>query len=119
MNLTEEIITAATEVGKTLSKSPEVMEYQEAVLAIQNNPEVFQLENKVNQSYEKLATQERAGQTLDQAELQNYYTIRSQLRQDPLISARDEKQQMVKLLFNDVLQTMTPILGIDFTILAL
>jgi len=119
MNLHEEIIVAAKEFGKSLSESTEMTEYQAAALAVNNEPEILALEDKVNKLYEQLAAQESTGQTLDQVVLQNFYAMRTQLRQDPLILARDEKLQMVKLVFNDVLQTMTSILGIDFTILAL
>ena len=119
MNLQEEMIVAAKELGKSLSESTELVGYQAAALAVNNEPEILALEDKVNKLYEQLAAQERAGQTLDQVILQDYYTMRNQLRQNPMISARDEKLQMVNLVFNDVLQSMTSILGIDFTILAL
>lgn len=119
MQIPDEIKLAASNLGINLAMSPEVIAYQNAVLAIQNDAATTALEEKHDALYQQLAAEEKAGQVLDQARLQEYYQLRDQLRQNALIAERNDQAQAVKFLFAETNQTMTTILGIDFTILAL
>ena len=119
MNLSDELQQAAHDLGQSLFETSEVGTYQNAALAVKDDPEAVALEEKFNALYLRLASKERSGQSLDQSELSEYYQLREQVRENPLIAMREEQLQMVKLLFADAGQTMTSILGIDFTILAL
>lgn len=119
MNLSDEIQQAAHNLGQCLFETSEVETYQKAALAVKDDSEAVAVEEKFNTLYLRLASKERSGQSLDQSELNEYYQLREQVRENPLIAIREEQLQMVKLLFADAGQTMTSIIGIDFTILAL
>ena len=119
MSITNEIENEARNFGRCLKETSEVGTYQKAVQAVKEDSNTIELERKFNILYQRLASQEQSGQSLDQTEVTDYYQLRDLVRRDPLISAREDQLQMVKLLFADAGQAMTSVLGIDFTILAL
>jgi len=119
MILPDEIQKTAINFGQNLHESSAVVAYLKAAQEVQNNHEAVALEEKLNELYKHLAAQEQAGQTLEQNELNEYYQLREQARENPLIGAREDQMQLVKLIFADAGQAMTSVLGIDFTILAL
>ena len=119
MSMTNEIENEARNLGKILKETSEVEAYQKAIQAVKEDSKTVELESKFNTLYQRLASQEQSGQSLDQTEVTDYYQLRDLVRRDPLISAREDQLQMVKLLFADAGQAMTSVLGIDFTILAL
>jgi cell fate (sporulation/competence/biofilm development) regulator YlbF (YheA/YmcA/DUF963 family) len=119
MILPNEIQQAAQNLGQGLRETSEVAAYLQAAQAVQDDPEAVAMEENLLALYQRLAAQERSGQALDQSELNEYYRLREQVRANPLIAAREEQLQMVKLIFSDVGQIMTSVLGVDFTTLAL
>ena len=119
MNLSDELQQAAHNLGHCLFETSDVEIYHKAALAVKDDSKAVAIEEKFNTLYLQLASKERSGQSLDQSELSDYYQLREQVRENQLIAMREEQLQMVKLLFADTAQTMTSILGIDFTILAL
>jgi len=119
MIVSNEIQHAAQKLGQDLHNTPEVNAYLKAAQAVQENAEAVALEDKFLALYQQLVVRERSGQVLDQNELAEYYQLREQVRSHPLLAARDEQLQLVKLLFSDVGQVLTTILGVDFSALAL
>ncbi len=119
MILPNEIQKAAQNLEQYLHETSAAKAYQTAAQDVQNNSEAVALEEKLNELYKHLASQEQAGQLLDQSELNEYYLLRSTVRENSLISAREDQMQLVKLLFADAGQTMSSVLGIDFALLAL
>lgn len=117
--LPDEIQQIAQKLGQSLHETSEVTAYLQAAQTVKDDPEAAALEEKLLDLYQHLANQERSGQVFDQSELQEYYHLREQVRVSPLIAARDEQLQLVKLIFSDAGQAMTSILGVDFTVLSL
>ena len=119
MKLSDEVFSAAQTFGQILGETTPVEEFKKAEQIVKNDLEATGLENRLEILYSHLASQEQANQALEQGELDEYYLLRRKVVQNSLISAREDQKQMVKVLFADVNQTMTSILGIDFTILTL
>lgn len=119
MIVPNDIQQAAQKLGQDLRNTPEVTAYLQAVQAVQENAEAVALEDKFLALYQRLIAQERSGQVLDQHVLAEYYQLREQVRSHPLLAARDEQLQLVKLIFSDAGQILTSVLGVDFSALAL
>ena len=119
MKLSAEILAAAQNFGQILGETSPVEEYKKAEQIVKNDLEASGLENRLEILYSHLASQEQTGEALGRGELDEYYLLRSKVVENFLISAREDQKQMVKMLFAEVNQTMTSILGIDFTILVL
>jgi cell fate (sporulation/competence/biofilm development) regulator YlbF (YheA/YmcA/DUF963 family) len=119
MILPDEIQQVAQKLGQDLRETSEVTTYLHAAQAVGDDSAAAVLEEKLFTLNQRLADQERSGQSLDQSELNEYYQLKEQVRSNPLIAARDEQLQTVKLIFLVAGQTMTSVLGVDFTVLAL
>jgi len=119
MILPDEIQQVAQKLGQALHEAPENITYLQTAQAVQDDPQALAMEEKLRALYQRLATQERSGQALDQSELNEYYQLRERVRSNPLIATRDEQLKMVKIVFSDAGQMMTSVLGVDFTALAL
>ena len=79
----------------------------------------MELENRLTLLNQKLAEREQAGGRLDRAVVEEYYELKGQVQDHPLINARDNRLENVNALFVQVAQKMTPILGIEYTAFAL
>ena len=119
MILPDEIQRGAQKLGQCLHETSEVTAYLQAAQGVRDDFEAVAMEEKLLALYQRLANQERSGQSLDQSELNEYYQLREQVRSNPLIAVRDEQLQMAKLTFSDAGRTITSVLGVDFTALAL
>jgi cell fate (sporulation/competence/biofilm development) regulator YlbF (YheA/YmcA/DUF963 family) len=118
MILPNEIKRVAQKLGQSLRETPEVAAYLQAVQAVQDNPQAAALEEAFLALYQNLVAKQRDGQALDPTELNEYSQLREQVRFNPLIAARDDQLQMVKLVLSDAGQMMTATLGVDFSALA-
>jgi cell fate (sporulation/competence/biofilm development) regulator YlbF (YheA/YmcA/DUF963 family) len=118
MDLTNEIRQAAEDLGKRLSTEAVVQEYVDLKMRTQQDVEIAGLEPKYNRLHEELTGREQAGVVLARSELDEYYQLKHQVEDHPLIAARDLQLEEVKALFNQTAQHMTAILGLDYATLA-
>jgi cell fate (sporulation/competence/biofilm development) regulator YlbF (YheA/YmcA/DUF963 family) len=118
MDLTNEIRQAAEDLGKRLGAEAGIQEYVDLKLRTQQDLEIAGLEAKYNRLHEELTGREQEGVVLERSELDEYYQLKRQVEDHPLIAARDMQLQEVKALFNQTAQHMTAILGIDYATLA-
>jgi cell fate (sporulation/competence/biofilm development) regulator YlbF (YheA/YmcA/DUF963 family) len=118
MQLTNEIEAAAEDLGKRLGAEAGVQEYVNLKLRTQQDIEVAELEAKYNQLYQKLAGRQQKREVLGGSELDEYFELRREIEDNPLIVARNMQLKEVKALFNQTAQHMTAILGIDYATLA-
>ena len=119
MPITEEIRQAAENLGKQLGAHPSVQDFVSLEQEIQQDARIVELENRLTLLNQKLSEREQAGGVLDRADVEEYYELKSQVQDQPLINARDNHLEIVNALFVQVAQRMTPILGIDYTVFAL
>jgi Protein of unknown function (DUF964). len=118
MDLTNEIRQAAEDLGKRLGAEAGVQEYVDLKMRTQQDLEIAGLEAKYNRLHEELTGREHEGVVLERSELDEYYQLKRQVEDHPLIAARDMQLQEVKALFNQTAQHMTAILGIDYATVA-
>ena len=118
MPLTEEIRLAAEKLGKQLGVDPGVQEFVSLKEKIQQDTEVVDLENKLAQLYRKLTERQQNGEVLERSELDEYYYLKRQVQDHPLIAVRDNQMEIVKAFFAQTAQRMTSVLGIEYTTFA-
>jgi len=115
MPITEEIRQAAENLGKQLGANPNVVEFVNLEKDSQHDARVVELETRLALLNQKLAEREQAGGRLDRSVVEEYYELKDQVNDHPLIIARDYRLDVVKALFAQASQRMTPILGIEYT----
>ena len=118
MAITQEIIQAAEILGTQLGTIPDVKEFKRLNQVSQQDAEVGDLENKLNTLYQTLAQKQQNGETLERAELDEYYWLKRQLQIHPLVEARDNQLETVKGLFAQTAGILTSILGVDYSTFA-
>ena len=119
MPITEEIRQAAENLGKQLGANPNVQDFVSLQKEVQQDARVVDLETRFALLNQKLAEREQTGGRLDRSVVEEYYELKDQVNDHPLIIARDYRLDIVKALFAQVAQRMTPILGIEYTTFAL
>jgi len=118
MPFTQEIRQAAENLGKQLGEDPSVHEFIRIEQEIQQDGKVVELEAKLAQLNQKLAEHEQTGGRLDRTIVEEYYELKGQVENHPLITARDYQLEFVKALFAQTAQHITAVLGIDYAALA-
>lgn len=118
MPFTKEIKQTAEELGKHLGADPSVLEFVRLKEITRQDAEVVDLEKKFAQLYKELAGRQKNGEVLGQPELEEYYKLKRQVQVNPLIDARDNQLEIVKVLFSQTAQRMTSVLGIEYTTFA-
>ena len=115
MPITEEIRQAAENLGKQLGANPRVQDFVSVEKEIQQDARLVDIETRLALINQKLAERDQTGGRLDRAVVEEYYELKGQVQDQPLITARDNRLEIVKALFNQVAQRMTLILGIEYT----
>jgi cell fate (sporulation/competence/biofilm development) regulator YlbF (YheA/YmcA/DUF963 family) len=118
MPFTLEIRQAAENLGKQLGADPSVHEFIRIEQEIQQDGKVVELETKLAQLNQKLGEHEQTGGRLDRTIVEEYYELKGQVENHPLITARDYQLEYVKALFAQTAQHITAVLGIDYAALA-
>jgi len=119
MPITEEIRQAAENLGKQLGANPRVQDFVSVEKEIQQDARLVDIETRLALLNQKLAEREQAGGRLDRSIMEEYYELKGQVQDQPLINARENRLEIVKALFAQVAHRMTPILGIEYTDFAL
>jgi cell fate (sporulation/competence/biofilm development) regulator YlbF (YheA/YmcA/DUF963 family) len=115
MPITEEIRQAAENLGKQLGANPNVQDLISKKNKVQQDARVVELEDRLALLNQKLAEREQTGGRLDRTVVEEYYELKDLVNENPLIIARDYQKEIVNALFVQVVQRMTPILGIEYT----
>lgn len=118
MELTEEIKSAARQLGQSLRQDSYIRTYLSAVQEIQNDSDASALEKKMYDVYESLIARQQAGEQLSREETRDFYDLRQQVQSHPLISKRDNTLRLVKPYLNQVAEEIGFLLGVDYTALA-
>ena len=119
MPITEEIRQAAEQLGKQMAVDPNVQEFVSLKASIQQDPGLVDLENKLANLNQILAEREQTGGSLDRSIVEDFYELKSQLQDHPLLTARDNRLEIVKALFAQVALRMSYHLGIEYPTFAL
>ncbi len=118
MPITDELKQAAEDLGKRLSEDVRVGEYVGLAKQAQQDADVTGLEMRYNQMYQSLLERQQNGETLERSEVDEFYRLKRELLDHPLLTARDEQMAQVKALFAQTAQRLTDSLGIEYTTFA-
>ena len=119
MTLPESIQEAAEELGRTLAQTSTVQEYLRAVEAVQADAELQQLEAKTNEVYQSLVARQKTGEMLFPYEVNGFYRMRDEYIRHPKIVAQNQSFKAVKALFEQAGATLSSVLSVDYTELAI
>lgn len=115
MPFTDEISQAAEELGQRLGSAPLVVEYKTLLIETHKQVEIVEIENQVTQLYNSLINRQQGGEVLNRTDLDDYYNLKHQAEDHPLIAARDYQLEIVKTLFARVDQRISDEIGFSFS----
>ena len=118
MPLTDEMKQVAEDLGKQLGADSSVREYVRLVEQAQQDVDVAGLETRYNQMYQSLLERQQNGDTLDQSELDEFYRLKREIQDNPLLTERDNQLVLVKALFAQTAERLTNALGIEYSTFA-
>jgi len=118
MNLSDELKQAARAFGESLHQHATVQAYLQAQARLEADPEARDLEERFSAMFQSLSSRQRAEESLSPAEVDEFYTLRSQAQANRLISERDMALNLVKGYFIEVGSDLNRAAGINFVTLA-
>jgi cell fate (sporulation/competence/biofilm development) regulator YlbF (YheA/YmcA/DUF963 family) len=118
MQLTEEIKTAARQLGQALRHDDYVRAYLDALKESQTDPDASALEKNMYDVYEALIARQQTGELLDQEDARAFYELRRRVQAHPLISKRDDLLRLIQPNLAQVAEEIGFVLGVDYTALA-
>lgn len=118
MELTNEIQTAARQLGAALRQDEHVQAYLDALKECQADPEASALEKKMYAVYEALIARQQAGERLTQDDIRPFNELRAQVQSHPLISRRNDMLRLARPYLNQIAEEISFVLGVDYTALA-
>lgn len=116
--LSEELKQAAQALGESLRATEAMQAYLAAQACLRADPEASSLEDRFLQLYHSLLARQQAGEELTQAEVDEFYALRSQMQRHPLIAERDAALTLLRSTFAVAGLELSNELGLDFTALA-
>jgi hypothetical protein len=114
MPLTDEIKQVADDLGKQLGADSNVREYVRLVEQARQDVDVAALEIRYNQVYQSLLERQQNGETLERSEIDEFYRLKRELQDNPLLTNRDNQLVLVKALFAQTAQRLSDALGIEY-----
>ena len=118
MELTLEIQTAARHLGQCLRQDAYIHKYLDALEETRTDPEVSALESKMYAEYERLIAREQEGEILSSDDTREFYELRQQVQDHPLISTRHRTLRQFRPYLNQIAEEISLVLGVDYTTLA-
>lgn len=118
MPITDEMKQAAEDLGKLLGEDLSIQEYVRLAEQVQQDADVTDLERRYNQMYQSLLERQQNGETLERSEIDEFYRLKRELIDHPLLAARDNQLVLVKALLAQTAQRLTDALGIEYTTFA-
>jgi cell fate (sporulation/competence/biofilm development) regulator YlbF (YheA/YmcA/DUF963 family) len=118
MPITEDIQSAAQELGRALHQTPAMQRYQAAAEQAAQDETLCALETRLAELHAALSAREQAGQVLPRSEINAYHNLREQILRHPLYAAREDALKQVKLTFALTAEALSSTLTVDFNELA-
>jgi cell fate (sporulation/competence/biofilm development) regulator YlbF (YheA/YmcA/DUF963 family) len=118
MSLNEVITTAAQSLGKALRKDSYLRDYLDAVERFKADPEASELEARLYRLFDQLTARQQAGEQLSRAEVDGFYALRNQVRENRRVAERDSFLQALKPYLAEIADEISGMLGVDYTELA-
>ena len=118
MELTEEIKTAALQLGQALRQDEDVLMYLDALKEVQADPQASALEKRMYEVYEGLIARQQGGEQIGQEETSAFYELRQQVLNHALISKRHEMLRFIRPRLAQIAEEISFVLGVDFAALA-
>ena len=118
MKLSDELEQTAQALGQSLRATEDAQAYLQAQARVQADPEASPLDERLSGLYQELLARQRAGEQLAQAEVDEFYALRSQAQSQPLIAERDFALSQLKSYLAQAALDLSNNLGVDYTALA-
>jgi cell fate (sporulation/competence/biofilm development) regulator YlbF (YheA/YmcA/DUF963 family) len=118
MPLTDEMKQVAGDLGKQLGADSNVREYVRLVEQARQDVDVAALEIRYNQMYQSLLERQQNGETLVRSEIDEFYRLKRELQDNPLLTDRDNQLVLVQALFAQTAQRLSDALGIEYSTFA-
>lgn len=118
MELTQEIQTAARHLGMCLRQDDYIRKYLDVLEESRTNPEASALETKMYAEYERLIAREQEGEILSYEDTHEFYDLRQQVQDNPLISRRNRLHREIRPYLHQIADEISFLLGVDYTVLA-
>jgi cell fate (sporulation/competence/biofilm development) regulator YlbF (YheA/YmcA/DUF963 family) len=118
ITLSDELKQAAQALGESLRATEAVQIYLAAQARLRADPEAYSLEDRFLRLYQSLLARQQAGEELTQAEMDEFYALRSQMQRHPLFIERDMALTLLRSTFAVVGLDLSNELGLDFSTLA-
>jgi cell fate (sporulation/competence/biofilm development) regulator YlbF (YheA/YmcA/DUF963 family) len=116
--LTEELRSAARNLGETLRASSPVQAYLKAQADCEADPVASELEKRLQALYQELIGRQQRGEALQRNEIDAYNVLKSQVHHHPLIQERDATLSLIKQSFTTIADELSFPLGIEYATLA-
>ena len=118
MEVTQDIQAAARHLGECIRQDDHIRKYLDALEACHTDPEASALEKKMHDEYEALIARQQASEMLSQADTHDYYELRKQVQDHPLIAKRDRFHRQIRPYLSEIATEISFPLGVDYTVLA-
>ena len=118
MELTPEIQAAARHLGQCMRQEDGVRKYLEALEETHTDPEASALEKNMYDEYERLIAREQAVEILSYEYTRDFYELRQQVQDHPLISRRNRMHGLIRPYLYQIAEEISFVLGVDYTALA-
>lgn len=115
---TELLRNAAHKLGENLRTSSSVQAFLKAQADCEADPEVTELEKRLQGLYQELVERQQQGEALQRSEIDAYNRLKSQVHHQPLIQTRDAALSLVKQSFTAIADELSFPLGIEYANLA-
>jgi len=117
MDISEEIKQVAQVLGQSLKNHSSVQTYLDTKAQTDSDPEIVDLEQRLEKRYLEISAREKSGESLFSLASDEFFTLRSQIRYHPLITARENQLMAVKDVFSQAGSEMKRVLGVDYATL--
>lgn len=118
MEISNDLLSAAQELGTILAASPVVQEYLQAHEALIKNSYLQQLEVKIEQTYEEFLNGGRDGEMFNSERMEDFYDLQVAYSSHPLVIQHSRCERALKDLFGEIGGMISSILSVDYTQLA-
>jgi cell fate (sporulation/competence/biofilm development) regulator YlbF (YheA/YmcA/DUF963 family) len=116
--VTQEIQTAARQLGQHLRQDEHVRKYLDAAEEVRNSPEACALETKMYAEYERLIAREQGEEMPTYEDTREFYELRQQVQNHLLISRRESMHRQIRPYLHQIAEAISLVLGEDYVALA-
>ena len=110
MNLSPELEKAAQDFGATLCQDDRIQQYLQITNKLSTDLEIIHFEAM----RADLVARQRAGEELPVEEIENFYTLRTNVMSNPIFELRDSTRLTAGSYLADPIQSLNRALALDF-----